>query len=142
MKTSTQGVKQIADREDVRTHAYRDTKGIWTIGIGHTSMAGPPSVHDGLTLTLPEVYTLFAKDLTPVESCVNHAIQVMITQNQFDALVSICYNIGNGAFSKSSMVRDINSRKDIQTIDADIMKWDMPKEIISRRQSEEKEFNS
>lgn len=142
MKTSALGLKQLAAREGIRTHAYRDTRGIWTIGVGHTSAAGPPDVSEGTTLTLQQVLDLFAKDVAQYENAVNRAIKVDLTQNQFDALVSICYNIGVGAFAGSSMVRDINAKASQSTIDADIMKWDKPSEIISRRESEQRQFDS
>ena len=142
MKTSQDGLKQLADREGMRTKAYRDTRGIWTIGIGHTSAAGPPDVHEGLELSEQEVLDLFARDIKQYEDAVNRAIKIPLKQNQFDALVSICYNIGVGGFTKSSMVRDINAGADGDTIDADIMKWNQPEEIIARRQSEVDEFDA
>lgn len=142
MKTSASGLKQLAAREGIRTHAYRDTRGIWTIGVGHTSAAGPPDVSEGTTLTIQQVLDLFAKDVAQYENAVNRAIKVDLTQNQFDALVSICYNIGVGAFAGSSMVRGINAKASQSIIDADIMKWDKPSEIISRRESEQRQFDS
>ena len=142
MKTSQDGLKQLAGREGMRTKAYRDTRGIWTIGIGHTSAAGPPDVHEGLELSEQEVLDLFAKDIKQYDDAVNRAIKIPLKQNQFDALVSICYNIGVGGFTKSSMVRDINAGADGDTIDADIMKWNQPEEIIARRQSEVDEFDA
>lgn len=141
MKISSQGLKALSAREGIRTHAYRDTRGIWTIGVGHTSAAGPPNVSEGTTLTLQQVLDLFAKDVARYENTVNRAIKVDLTQNQFDALVSICYNIGVGAFAGSSMVRDINAGASRSTIDADILKWNKPSEIISRRESERKQFD-
>ena len=142
MKTSQDGLKQLAGREGMRTKAYRDTRGIWTIGIGHTSAAGPPDVHEGLELSEQEVLDLFARDIKQYEDAVNRAIKIPLKQNQFDALVSICYNIGVGGFTKSSMVRDINAGADGDTIDVDIMKWDQPEEIIARRQSEVDEVDA
>ena len=141
MKISEEGLSELAQREGVRTKAYRDTRGIWTIGIGHTSAAGPPDVYEGLELTTEQVMDLFAKDIGQYEDCVNSSVKSELTQNQFDALVSICYNIGTGGFSKSSIVRDINSGADLRTIDSAIMMWNKPSEILSRRQSEVNEFN-
>lgn len=142
MKISPEGLKQLSVREGVRTTAYRDTRGIWTIGVGHTSAAGAPNVYDGLTLTEQQVLDLFAKDIAQYENAVNRAIKVDLTQNQFDALVSICYNIGVGAFAQSSMVRDINAGASRSVIDADILKWNKPSEIIGRRRSEQQQFDS
>lgn len=141
-RMSSNGLKQLADREGVRTRAYRDTRGIWTIGVGHTSAAGPPNVYDGLVLSQDQVMDLFAKDVSQYETAVARAIKVDLSQNQFDALVSICYNIGVGAFASSSMVRDINAGASANVIDNDIMKWNKPEEILGRRQSERDEFDS
>lgn len=142
MKISQEGLKELSQREGIRTHAYRDTRGIWTIGIGHTSMAGPPDVHEGLVLGADECLSLFSKDILQYEETINKAIKAPLKQNQFDALVSICYNIGSGNFTNSSLARDINNGRGPDTIDEDIMKWNKPKEIVARRESELHEYDA
>jgi len=62
-------------------------------------------------------------------------------QHQFDALVSICYNIGVGGLSKSTFVKRINSGNSVDSIVSGIMMWDKPKEIIGRRTKEARLFS-
>jgi lysozyme len=50
-----------------------------------------------------------AHDLKKFEAAVNNAVTVPLNQNQFDALVSLAYNIGTNAFSKSTLVKKLNA---------------------------------
>ena len=108
MDLSPAGLLALAGREGIRTLAYRDSRGIWTIGIGHTAAAGPPDPCLGMEITHQEAIDLFRADLKQYVAAVNQAIKVSCTQNQFDAMVSLCFNIGVNGFSLSSVVRDMN----------------------------------
>jgi lysozyme len=99
MKTSALGVQAIAQREGRILHAYRDTRGILTIGVGHTSAAGPPAVVEGMAITAAECDDILSRDLAKFEDAVNAAIKTPIAQNKlsqnaFDACVSLAFNIG------------------------------------------------
>ena len=142
MKTSQAGRSLITQREGRRLKAYRDTKGIWTIGNGHTSMAGAPKVVQGLVITDAQCDAIFAKDLLPSENTVNAVLAVhgtVITQNQFDALISLVHNIGIGAFKASTVAKRLMS-KDIANVPAAMLMWNKPKEIIGRRKQEADQF--
>lgn len=76
MKMTDEGRKRLTLREGVRTTAYLDTEGVWTIGIGHTSAAGAPKVTKGLTITVAEVDAIFARDLVQYEKAVEESIKV------------------------------------------------------------------
>ena len=104
MRMSPEGRRRLSQREGTKLKAYRDSVGVWTIGIGHTSMAGPPQVTPGLTISKEECDAIFARDLIKYENAVNNAVKVPLQQNEFDALVSLCYNIGPGALARSSVV--------------------------------------
>lgn len=88
--------------------AYRDIRGIATIGHGHKIVPG-----DGLSLasviTPAEAEILLLKDLQTAVNAVRRAVRVPVTQNQFDAMVSLAYNIGAGAFAGSDVVRLLNA---------------------------------
>jgi len=122
MKTSDIGRKKIGEFEGDRLVAYKCPAGIWTIGKGHTSAAGSPFVHEGMVITQKESDAIFARDLIPYETVVNGCLKVQVSQSQFDALVSLCYNIGPDAFRRSSVVKHVNSRE-WDKVPADIMKW-------------------
>ena len=79
----------------------------WTIGYGHYG----PEVKANQTITEKEAEALLRKDLKVFENEVNSDIKVKITQSQFDACVSLAYNIGVGAFAKSDIVKYINTGK-------------------------------
>lgn len=106
MKTSERGVEAIAGYEGVRLEAYPDpgTGGEpITIGVGHTG-----GVKLGDVITHEEAMRLLADDLCKAEGAVNNAVRVPVSQHEFDAMVSLCFNIGGGAFSKSTLVRLLN----------------------------------
>lgn len=95
----------IKDHEGLKLTAYKDGGGVWTIGYGHTGA----DVREGLTIPLSEAERLLTRDLRVAEGHVNRLVQVKLTQNQFDALVSLVYNIGGGAFEASTLLRMLNA---------------------------------
>ena len=108
MKTSQAGLDFIKQRESFRSEAYQDSGGIWTIGYGTTFIDGKP-VQPGMKITEQEALALKAKDIEKFENVVNKSVKVALSQNEFDALVSLAYNIGGGAFARSTLVRKLNA---------------------------------
>ncbi len=136
MKTSQKGLDLLAKREGIRTKAYKDTKGIWTIGIGHTGPEVTPSlVWDDL-----QVMKAFAEDIKWAEAAVN-AVKAPLTQTQFDALVSFVFNIGARAFERSTMKRLLDKGMYEESAEQ-FDRWHIPPEIVGRRNSEKKQFQS
>jgi lysozyme len=140
MRTSPTGQSVLLVREGVKTRAYRDSVGVWTIGGGHTSAAGPPKVVPGMTITMAQAKEIFARDLVQYERAVENAVTRELMQNEFDALVSVCYNIGTGAFKKSTIVKRLNAGRAPEEVAAAIMMWTKPAEITSRRQAEADQY--
>jgi lysozyme len=139
MKMSPQGRKVLAKREGRRLRAYKDSAGIWTIGIGHTSAAGLPKVTPGLTITEAECDAIFARDLEKYESAVDKVVRAPLEQHEFDALVSLCYNIGQAGLARSTVVRRLNAGDRLGAAEAFLM-WNRPAEILSRRRAELVQF--
>lgn len=139
MKLSDPGVKMIEEREGLRTTAYKDSVGVWTIGIGHTSAAGPPKVTQGMTITKDEAWDIFKRDVVQYENAVLKSCKLPLTQYSFDSWTSMCYNIGTGGFSGSTAVKRFNAGDFSGAADAMLM-WNKPSEIISRRQGEYVQF--
>ena len=135
MKTSKEGREAIGVREGRRNKAYLDTKGIPTIGVGHTG----PEVHIGLVWTDQQIDDALQADLKTAEDCINKYVTVPLTQNQFDALASFIFNIGVGAFRRSTALRLLNEKL-YDMVPAAMLMWNKPKEIIGRRESEAKQF--
>lgn len=139
LRMSADGRARLMQREGVRTRAYRDSVGIWTIGVGHTAAAGPPAPKPGMVITREQVDELLSRDLRQYEMAVNDAVRVPLSQGQFDALVSFCFNIGIGSFKKSTVVKRLNARNYRGAADA-FMMWVKPPEIRGRRESEQQQF--
>lgn len=109
MKTSSQGLDLIKRWEGCRLKAYQDSVGVWTIGYGLTSSAGIVPVTAGMTITQRQADAYLEQALVKYETAVTKSITRRPTQAQFDAMTSLCYNIGPGAFSGSTLVRRFNS---------------------------------
>jgi lysozyme len=139
MDISPAGLGALAGREGVRTLAYRDSRGIWTIGVGHTAAAGLPHPCAGMELTHQQVLDLFKLDLQQYVAAVNRAVKVTCTQNQFDAMTSLCFNIGINGFAGSSVARDLNRGDTKGAADAFLL-WDHPEELLGRRKAERAQF--
>lgn len=109
MQTSPFGRGEIARREGTVLTAYLDSVGVWTIGTGHTSAAGEPKVVKGMKITAWEADQILTRDLAAVERAIAAAVKVPLNQNEVDALVSLVFNIGAGAFAKSTLLRKLNA---------------------------------
>lgn len=108
MTTSDVGVNLISGFEDTRFKAYDDSVGVWTIGTGTTVYPNGVKVKKGDACTAEQAKTYFKHDLAKFEKTVNESVTVPLTQNQFDALVSLTYNIGSGAFNNSTLLKKLN----------------------------------
>lgn len=134
MKTSTEGLISLIAHEGIVLSRYKDSVGVWTIGVGHTKAAGglDPAMYSG-TLTMNEALDLLKQDIVKYENGVNKAVTVPLKQHEFDALVSFHYN--TGAIGKASFVKKLNAGDRAGAI-AGIMDWKKPPEIIPRRTAE------
>jgi len=139
LRMSADGRARLMQREGVRTRAYRDSRGVWTIGVGHTANAGPPIPKPGMAITREEVDELLSRDLVKYENIVNRNVRVPLTQGQFDALVSICFNVETALSPKSTIVKRLN-KGDYRGAAKAIMLYNKPPEIIDRRESEQQQF--
>ena len=107
-KVNARGLRLLKQFEGLRLKAYRDGGGVLTIGYGHTSAAGQPVVHSALVISAQEAEEIFIRDIAIYEKTVEDAVKVKLNDNQFAALVSLCYNIGPGAFRKSTLLKKLN----------------------------------
>ncbi|OCC01736.1 hypothetical protein BA190_27635 [Labrys sp. WJW] len=147
LKTSTRGKGAIASFEGVVLKAYPDpgTGGKpWTIGIGHTALAGPPTVVPGMVITRERAFAILADDLVIFENAVKAAVKVPVSQGEFDALVSLCLNIGGKNFAGSSVVRRLNAGDRAGAADAFLM-WVKANGhvlggLVTRRKAERETF--
>jgi len=107
MKTSPKGIALIKSAEGLRLRAYPDpgTGGLpWTIGYGSTS-----GVTRNMVITEAQAEQMLAEDLVRFERIVERAVRLPVNQGQFDALVSFTYNVGEGNFTASTLLRKLNA---------------------------------
>lgn len=104
------GLAVIKGFEGLELSAYQDSVGVWTIGYGHTSEAGPPEVYPGQRITAAEAEDILRKDLELFERDVRSLVPVPLTADQFSALVSFTFNVGPGAFESSTLLRKLKAR--------------------------------
>lgn len=110
MKINDAGLALIKSHEGLRLEAYKDPVGVWTIGYGHTAAAGEPAPRSGMKISKAEAEAILRRDLAKFEQAVTAAVKVPLNGNQFSALVSFCFNVGETAFRKSSVLKSVNSR--------------------------------
>lgn len=107
------GLKLIESFEGNKLTAYLCPAKVWTIGVGHTG----PDVKPGMTITPAQSLMLLQADLDRFEEAVAKAAP-NATQNQFDAMVSLAFNIGVGAFLGSSVLREHKAGRHVAASDA------------------------
>lgn len=102
--TGQRGIDLIKRFEGLRLRSYLCPANVWTIGYGHTG-----NVTSNQIITSEQAESILKSDLQRFENAVSDAVKVPLNQNQFDALVSLAFNIGVGAFSGSTLVRMLNA---------------------------------
>lgn len=141
MKISVKGIGMIKTFEGLRLRAYKCTAGKWTIGYGHTA-----GVKEGDIITQAQADMFLRNDLAWSEDCVNNSVKVELKQPMYDALVSLVFNIGAGAFEKSTILRKLNEKNYIGAAD-EFGRWvhsggKVVNGLIERRKKEKDMFIS
>ena len=122
MKTSSKGIDLIKSFETLQLKAYKavPTEQFYTIGYGHYG----PDVIPGMVVTEPEAERLLQADLADTERAVSNATAGWnLKQCQFDALVSLAYNVGVNAFQNSTLLKLVKQGADETTIRNEFGKW-------------------
>ena len=119
MKLGERGAELIKNYEKCVLRAYLPTPDdVWTVGWGHTGS----DVIEGTVWTQEQADESFLRDVERFEVCVNKAVTVPLQQNEFDACVSLAFNIGCAAFGKSTLVRLLNE-SDYDGAEAQFARW-------------------
>ena len=117
MKASDLLIEKMIEFESLRLTSYKDSVGVWTIGVGHTN-----GVRQGQTITKEQVMTLLKGDLLPCENFVN-SIKEIDTQGKFDALVDFAFNLGIEALRKSTLLKLILAKAEESDIKNQFLRW-------------------
>jgi lysozyme len=111
------GLELLKTWEGCELESYPDVGGVWTVGYGHTKTA-----HPNMTITQDEADRLLDEDLSVFADAVEKAVKVPLSDNQFAALVVFAYNVGQGAFRKSTLLRKLNEG-DYSAVPPQLMRW-------------------
>ena len=145
MQLSTNGFNLLAELEGVVLNPYKDSVGIPTIGIGSTYYEdGTKVTMKDKAITKERAIQLAKNAVKSFEARVNKSILLPMTQNQFDAMVLLCYNIGESSFARSSVVRNFNAGNLQKAADSFLL-WNkaggkVSKGLTNRRQKERNLF--
>lgn len=118
MKPSAQIIEYIKRKERLRLKAYQDQRGLWTIGYGHCM--GRKCTMD--TCTTEQALAILVKDVANATHF-ERFVHTTLNQNQYDALVSLVFNIGIGHFSTSTLLKCLNS-SDFPGAAVQFLVWD------------------
>lgn len=138
---SEKGLKELHIREGLSLKPYLCTQGKPTIGFGNTYY------EDGTKVKLndPPITKVEAVKLGKIIAAdfakkVQELLKKEVNQNQFDALVSLAYNIGVARFAKSTVLRKVNNNPNDQSIGKAFMMWTKNPELKNRRKSEVEQY--
>lgn len=123
-KTGQGGIDLIKSFEGFRGKPYLCPAKVPTIGYGATYYSnGKKVTMADKEITEVEASHLLSEMLGTYEKAVDSYCIDTITQNQFDALVSFAYNLGNGNLKSSTLLKKVNVNPNDPTIKDEFMKW-------------------
>ena len=141
MKVSSKGLELIKEFEGFSSVAYLCSAKKATIGYGNTFWEDGTPVKIGDQISKERAETLLKHVVDNFSVAVEVDIKIEVTQNQFDALVSLAYNIGLGAFKNSTLLRQLN-RGNFVGASQEFLRWDKsngkPLPGLTRRREREK----
>lgn len=141
MKVSNKGLELIKEFEGFSSVAYLCSAKKATIGYGNTFWEDGTPVKIGDQISKERAETLLKHVVDGFSVAVEVDIKIEVTQNQFDALVSLAYNIGLGAFKNSTLLRQLN-RGNFVGASQEFLRWDKsngkPLPGLTRRREREK----
>lgn len=124
MTPSKRCLDLVKSEEGCRLHAYKDQVGIWTIGYGIIVNRSGDKVKEGDIITQEQADDLLGWQVGLKATGVNNLLGAYrVNQNQFDALVDFCYNLGIGALEKSTLLRKLKVDVNDPTIRDEFARW-------------------
>jgi lysozyme len=123
MTTGTKGIILIEEFEGFREKMYKDAVGLPTIGYGTLIDTAEEEYLKTAIITKTEARQLLQKELVHIEKKLAVLVLKPINQNQYDAIVSFCYNLGTQAFRNSTLLKKINIDPNDPTIRTEFLKW-------------------
>ncbi|RYZ62534.1 MAG: lysozyme [Chitinophagaceae bacterium] len=109
--------------EGIRTKAYQDQVGKWTVGIGSIRHPDGTPVKKGDVITEAQAYEWAEKEAKEMLAELMKMLKVPQTDNQLIALLCLQYNIGTEGIRTSTLLKSINAKKDMATIEENWQRW-------------------
>ena len=124
ISSKVSAAKIIAKFEGLRLRAYKDSGGIWTIGYGTTinPETGLP-IKQGDVITKAKALEWLKIQTASVATRVKALLKRPVTDNQLTALTSLAYNIGLGAFGRSTLLRKLNAGEQPNAVASEFLRW-------------------
>lgn len=120
MTVSQKGLDLIKSFEGLRLNAYLDSVNVPTIGYGTTVYPNGKKVKIGDNCTSDQAEEYLQTDINRRAAAVG---EIGVNQNQFDAILSFCYNLGLGAWNKSTLRKKVLADPNDPAIRSEFMKW-------------------
>lgn len=128
----------LTELEGCKLKAYKDPIGLWTIGVGHLISRGqdPRLLSLGIdtndyigklgsiSLTSDQALQLLAMDLEVYKKAVERLVKIPLKQNEYDALVSFTFNLGEPALKESTLLKKLNNKTDLAEVAQEFLRWD------------------
>ena len=120
MIPSRKCIDLIKQFEGIYLQSYKCPASVWTIGYGSTFYENGKKVKEGEKITLKRAEELLSWEVTVIAS---RMPDIIVNQNQYDALVSFAYNVGMGALNRSTLLQKVIANPNDETIRDEFMKW-------------------
>jgi len=128
--------------EGLKLTAYQDSVGIWTIGFGNIfNLDTRKPIKQGDVITQDTADRWLKIEVDKLQEKMKKVINVALTDNQWTALTSLVYNIGFGAFKRSTLLRLLNAGASKEEVAKQFLRWNKAggkeiKGLTNRRQTE------
>jgi len=147
MRLTEKGLELIKKHESFRNNAYQDSAGVWTIGWGNTLYADGTHVKEGDFIYSRDASKLLEIIINKLEEGLEQVIEWDLYPYQWDAIVSLAYNIGIGAFSRSTLLKKLNRDPFDPSILDEFLRWNKAggkvlQGLIRRRKQEAYLYNN
>lgn len=137
MRASKNALDLVKQFESCRLYAYEDQGGVWTVGWGTTG----PGINERTSVSQGIADAMLKSDIAQLGEHITPLVGLITNQDQFDALVSLVYNIGITAFKNSTMLKKIRAH-DLKGAAEEFDKWVHVHKVVSdglvRRRKAEK----
>lgn len=140
MILNQKGIDLMHKYEGLKLSSYKCPAGVWTIGFGNTFYENGAKVGPNQHISERRAHQLF-ENIVNKNFNLKPLIKVVLTENQYSALVCFAYNVGMGNFSKSTLLKKVNANPNDETIAKEFLKWNKAggkvlNGLTKRRQSE------